>query len=170
VPPIHEDEIRELLEHMEWADASIWKTVLSLEAAGQDRRLFELLYHLHAVQWVYLQIWRSQPLRVPEPADLPDLEAVAAWARPYYAEATLFARATNRTDLSQAVVVPWAEEVAKRFGPAPPATLAETLLQVVMHSTYHRGQVAARVRELGGEPPLTDLIAWLWKGRPGAEW
>ena len=37
-----------------------------------------------------------------------------------------------------------------------------------MHSHYHRGQNATRLRELGGEPPMTDLIVWYWKGRPVA--
>ena len=40
------------------------------------------------------------------------------------------------------------------------------------HSTYHRGQVNARLREIGAEPPLVDYIAWLWFDRPaptGAE-
>ena len=35
---------------------------------------------------------------------------------------------------------------------------------------YHRGQNATRLRELGGEPPLTDFVAWLWKGRPDGKW
>jgi uncharacterized damage-inducible protein DinB len=39
-----------------------------------------------------------------------------------------------------------------------------------MHTVYHRGQVNARVRALGGEPPLVDYIAWLWLGRPAPEW
>jgi uncharacterized damage-inducible protein DinB len=170
VTEIGKDEFHELLRHMEWADALIWKTVLSLDAAREDRRLLALLYHLHTVQWVYLQVWREQPPHVPDPAELPDLGAIFAWARPYYAEAASFAGATDRTNLSQAVTLPWAAEVAKRYGSAAPATLAETLLQIVMHSTYHRGQVAARVRELGGEPPLTDFIAWVWKGRPSPPW
>jgi uncharacterized damage-inducible protein DinB len=49
-------------------------------------------------------------------------------------------------------------------------TLAETMLQVASHSTYHRGQVNARLRELAGEPPLVDYIAWIWFGRPAPEW
>ncbi len=36
--------------------------------------------------------------------------------------------------------------------------------------TGDRGQNATRLRELGGEPPLTDYIAWLWKGRPAPDW
>jgi uncharacterized damage-inducible protein DinB len=39
-----------------------------------------------------------------------------------------------------------------------------------MHSAYHRGQVASQLRELGGEPPLTDFVAWIWLDRPPADW
>jgi uncharacterized damage-inducible protein DinB len=44
------------------------------------------------------------------------------------------------------------------------------MIQVATHSTYHRGQVNARLREVGGEPPLVDYIAWIWFGRPAPEW
>jgi uncharacterized damage-inducible protein DinB len=57
----------------------------------------------------------------------------------------------------------------KRREPAP-ITLGETLLQVVNHSTYHRGQINSRLRELGGTPPMTDFIAWVGLGKSGAEW
>jgi tetratricopeptide (TPR) repeat protein len=29
---------------------------------------------------------------------------------------------------------------------------------------------ATRLRGLGGEPPMTDLIVWYWKGRPAPSW
>jgi uncharacterized damage-inducible protein DinB len=48
--------------------------------------------------------------------------------------------------------------------------VVEAMLQVVMHSGYHHGQVNARLRELGAEPPLTDYIVWLWFDRPPAQW
>jgi len=44
------------------------------------------------------------------------------------------------------------------------------VLQVAMHSSHHRGQVARRLRELGVESPLTDYIAWIWMSRPVADW
>ena len=44
------------------------------------------------------------------------------------------------------------------------------MLQIPLHSLYHRGQVNARLREVGGEPPTVDYIAWMWLGRPAAEW
>jgi uncharacterized damage-inducible protein DinB len=144
--------------------------VLSLTGAQRDGRLLERLHHLHTVQWVYLQVWCGQPLRVPELASLQDLAAVEAWARPYYPELHAFARDLESAQLARVVEFPWASEVAKRFGSAAPATLGESILQVALHSTYHRGQVATRVREVGGTPPLTDFIAWVWKGRPDPEW
>jgi uncharacterized damage-inducible protein DinB len=34
------------------------------------------------------------------------------------------------------------------------------LRHIVNHSTYHRGQVAAKLKRLGAEPPATDLFFW----------
>ena len=40
------------------------------------------------------------------------------------------------------------------------------LRQIVNHSTYHRGQVAAKLKRLGVEPPMTDLIWWVIQQSP----
>jgi uncharacterized damage-inducible protein DinB len=40
----------------------------------------------------------------------------------------------------------------------PPWTV---LRHIVNHATYHRGQVAAKLRRLGVEPPMTDMIFWV---------
>lgn len=34
------------------------------------------------------------------------------------------------------------------------------LRHIVNHGTYHRGQIASKLRLLGHEPPQTDLILW----------
>ena len=47
------------------------------------------------------------------------------------------------------------------------STMFEMLRHVVNHATYHRGQVADRIRMVGGEPLGTDLIAW-YRDRPAA--
>lgn len=39
-------------------------------------------------------------------------------------------------------------------------TLREIFTHVINHSSYHRGQVASIVRELGGKPALTDYIVF----------
>jgi uncharacterized damage-inducible protein DinB len=37
----------------------------------------------------------------------------------------------------------------------------DILTQLFGHSWYHRGQVAALIRELGGEPAATDYVFWV---------
>ena len=36
--------------------------------------------------------------------------------------------------------------------------MRDILAHVVLHSAYHRGQIAAAVRAGGGEPAYTDMI------------
>jgi uncharacterized damage-inducible protein DinB len=38
------------------------------------------------------------------------------------------------------------------------STVGDILTHVVMHSAYHRGQIASAVRESGGTPAYTDFI------------
>jgi hypothetical protein len=53
---------------------------------------------------------------------------------------------------------------------APTAVQNEpkALLQGAMHSHYHRGQDATRLRELGGEPPMTDMMVVVPEETAGA--
>ena len=38
------------------------------------------------------------------------------------------------------------------------STVADILSHVVLHASYHRGQIAAAIREAGGTPAYTDFI------------
>jgi len=160
----------ELLTHMEWADALTWRRISETSGAPRDPRLLDLMYHLHTVQWVYLQVWRGEPLHVPARGEFAEAAALSAWARRYYDSLRSFSHELASLDLTRRISLPWADEVLKRLGSAKPATFGETILQVVFHGTYHRGQTATRIRELGGEPPLTDFIAWVWLGKPAPAW
>ena len=41
--------------------------------------------------------------------------------------------------------------------------IQDVLMHLVMHSAYHRGQVAAAVREAGGKPAATDYVVYVRK-------
>jgi uncharacterized damage-inducible protein DinB len=164
------DGLRELLLHMEWADAVVWRAALAHPPAVTDARLRDLLLHLHGVQRAFLTMWTSEPLTFPQPNDFQDIAAVHAWSQPYYAELAAFLATVDEASLSRTVEMPWLSEFEQRTGRSfQKPSLAETMFQVTSHSTYHRGQVNARIREVGGEPPLVDYIAWIWFGRPQPE-
>lgn len=163
-------ELSELSRHMEWADAWIWRTALRIEEARHDERMRRLLHHAHAVQWVYLRLWRDEPVDVAELEAFPDLPSIHRWGRDYHLEFGRFAQTVDRDELGREIVVPWAEELRERHEDVHPTSLRQSMLQVALHSTYHRGQINTRIRELGGEPPLTDFVAWIWAGQPEAEW
>ena len=44
--------------------------------------------------------------------------------------------------------------------------IRDVLTHLLMHSAYHRGQVAAAVREAGGKPALTDYVYYLRQKKP----
>jgi uncharacterized damage-inducible protein DinB len=157
---------------MEWADAEVWRAVMAHEPAGRDARVRELLTHLHRVQRLFLLVWQKQPLdtarRQPE---FVNAAVLRAWAQPYYAEAHRFLDTLDDPALRSGVSMPWVKSFEAQLGRTfSTPTLAETIFQVTSHSTYHRGQVNARLREVGGEPPLVDYIAWIWFGRPEPSW
>ncbi|MGH9313800.1 MAG: DinB family protein [Vicinamibacterales bacterium] len=167
------ESLRELYRWMEWADASVWRAVLAAPAAEGDKKLREWLVHIHVVQRAFLHVWTSQSVMAAfkEPSDFASLSAMLEWARPYYAEARRFLDPLDAAALARPVTMPWVDEYQKQLGRTfSTPTLSETMFQVVSHSTYHRGQVNARLRELDGEPPLVDFIAWVWFGKPKPEW
>jgi uncharacterized damage-inducible protein DinB len=45
----------------------------------------------------------------------------------------------------------------------PPWTV---LRHLVNHSTYHRGQVASKLKRFGIEPPGTDFVLWVFEQVP----
>lgn len=167
---MNKNTLIDLYRHMEWADAAVWTAVLASEAARADSKLRDYFYHLHMVQRAFLRAWRGEPREDPYPT-LDDAESLMAWGRTYYGEAFFNLESLSDAKLVEPMPVPWAAMVEKRLGyPPHVTTIGETVLQVALHSQYHRGQINARLREVGGEPPLVDFIAWIWLGRPSAEW
>ena len=168
------DLFRDLYLYMEWADAALWRATMANEAARKDEKVRELLHHLHMVQRLFLALWKNQP-----PASIAQTKAseferpldLRAWAQPYYAEARGFLDTTDAAVLARPLVMPWVKQYEERLGKtfAEPS-IAETMFQVVNHTTHHRAQINARLRALGGDPPLVDYIGWVWFGRPAAEW
>lgn len=165
------DMVRELFLHMEWADATVWRAALTLNGSPIDPELRRLLLHVYSVQRAFLHVWTSQPVTFSEEDEFTTLGLLHARVQPYYGEARAFLESRDAGHFAQPVVMPWIVEYETQTGRqfAKPS-LGETAFQVTSHSTYHRGQVNTRLRALGVEPPLVDFIAWVWFGKPAADW
>jgi uncharacterized damage-inducible protein DinB len=162
--------LTDLYKHMQWADATVWSAVLASDDTQSDETLRTYFYHLHLVQRAFLSTWRSESHETPYPR-FDDTPSLMQWGQTYYSEAMGYLNSLREEQLSEAMPLAWAGMVEQRLGRAPEiTTIGETILQVALHSQYHRGQINAQLRRLGVEPPLVDYIAWVWQGRPKAEW
>jgi len=163
-------DLEDLYRHMEWADASVWRSVLESEAACGDQKIRDYFYHLHLVQRAFLRAWRSEPRDTPYPT-FDDIRDLMIWGRSYFSEVFAHFDSVKDQQISQPAQLPWADIVERELGHKPERlSFGEMMLQVPLHSQYHRGQINARLRAVGGEPARVDYIVWLWLGRPAADW
>lgn len=165
------DILKVLIDHMNWADAKIWATVLSVSEVQEDEKLKKILHHYQLTKNAFYYIWAGLPLEFPELSKFDTFCDIAEWASDYPKLIQTYMADLKEKDLSRIITIPWSDRLENVLGKKPAdANLAETILQVAAHSSHHRGQVNSRIRELKGEPPLVDFIAWIWLGKPGAVW
>lgn len=143
-----------LIEHQAWADNAILKA-----ARAEDDDLRRTLHHIVVTQRAFLSILLPRPFDVEQemrdPGSLAALEPIFAEA---HADLLSYARRLSAADLDRVIEMPWIKDSRP--------TIAQALLQVVMHSQGHRGQCALRIRQAGGTPPMTDYIIWLKEPKP----
>jgi len=158
--------LRDLYGHQAWADVQQWRAIEAHPGAREDKVLHNRLHHIHLVQRSF--IWtvgdRTKPFSFSKPEDFSTFDALKFFAREAHDEVDRFVGGVTDDQLAQPVTIPWFRERPLTI------TVAEALTQAAMHSQWHRGQNAVRLRELGAVPPTLDLIVWYWIGRPRADW
>lgn len=158
--------LADLLGHQAWADAEHWRAMHAHPPAHDDRTLRTRLHHLHLVQRAFT--WavgdRRKSFDFSKAEDFSSFPDLMAFARDAHAALDRLRIGLTDTQLVEKVAIPWFKD--------PPLTLTvgEALTQCALHSQWHRGQNATRLREIGGSPPPVDLIVWYWKGRPAPAW
>lgn len=155
----------ELYAHQEWADAEHWRALEAYPAALDDKAIRERLFHIHLVQHGFL--WVTSPQRgdfaFKKLEDFPAMSDLKEYAQHGLEEMRALLQNSDQARLEEVIEVPW-------FKPPVKISVRQALTQAAMHSHYHRGQNATRLRELGGVPPHTDFIIWLRNGQPLAQW
>jgi uncharacterized damage-inducible protein DinB len=155
----------ELYAHQEWADAEHWRAFEAHPAALADQAIRERLLHIHQVQYAFLWVTgpRTSGFVFKKVEDFPSMADLKKYGREGNAELQNAVKSSTSDRLEEVIEIPW-------FKPPAKIRVRHALTQAAMHSHYHRGQNATRLRELGGSPPGTDFILWLHQGQPAARW
>ena len=146
----------ELLEHLRrqfaydaWANSEV---LTGLRASARPAaRPLQLLAHILSAERLWLERIRKQPQSLPVWPDftLDQCEAqIAELARLW------------REFLGEISPAGLSEEVTYKNSKGEPwtSTVEDILTHVVLHSAYHRGQIASKVRAGGEKPAYTDFI------------
>ena len=158
--------LQDLYGHQAWADAEHWRAIETHAPARDDEAIRRRLHHLHFVQRAFM--WavgdRATPFAFSKPEDFTTFGDLKAFARESHASIDRLLSGLTESRLAEQVSMPWFKD------PPLTITVGEAMVQCAMHSQWHRGQNATRLRELGATPPTVDLIVWYWKGRPAPAW
>lgn len=162
----------DLYHHMEWADARLWTALFESNVACSEEVLHGRFHHNHVVQHAFLRLWQGNADSTSFP-DFDDAPSLMRYGRSSFEPAYMYLATQTESTVSETMRLPesWLAMISEQLGQRPEiSTIAETVLQVVLHTTHHRGQISARLRELTVTPPTVDYITWVWLGRPAVVW
>lgn len=156
------EEIRELYVYNRWANQRLLEAAAQLSDEAFTRHLGGsfptvqgTLSHILGAEWIWLTRWLGDsPTGPPAAWDLSTLAGIRSeWER---VERERDAFLAGLDEGALAGVVAYRNLRGEPF--AQP--LGQLLRHVVNHSSYHRGQVATQLRQLGVAVPATDLVVF----------
>jgi uncharacterized damage-inducible protein DinB len=154
--------LAELFDHQAWADATLLAAIRACPAALDDEKLRQTLHHMITVQRAFLALFVKWPLDMNAELKAPDsFDVLTARFRDTHPAEIAFVKGLDPAALDRVIETPWL--------PGAKLTLAQAMMQVLMHSQSHRGQCLSRLRAAGGQPPTLDFILWL-KDHPTPVW
>ena len=153
-------EFLELFDYNAWANRTIFDAVARLsgeqyfrDLKGSFGGIHGTLAHIVWSEQLWLHRWVGKPNpAVPQGTDLQSLADVRERWEAVEAERGGFLPSVvaGRLDDTRLVKPSSGGEYVHTF--------REMLRHVINHSSFHRGQVVSFLRQLGSEPPDTDLI------------
>jgi uncharacterized damage-inducible protein DinB len=147
------DYMRRQFAYNTWANGEVLKTLRG-NGGGSERSL-QLMAHILAAE----RVWLDRLMRLPQ--------SVAVWPEPDLARCETENSKLGRQwseflddtkDLDQSIAY------KNSKGESWTSTVIDVLTHVVMHSAYHRGQIASHMREIGQTPAYTDFIHGVRQG------
>jgi uncharacterized damage-inducible protein DinB len=152
------DQLQNLAHYNRWANTRLFEASATLTAEERQRDLRAsfnslegTLIHILWGERGWLNFWQTGNfVPRPSPGDYPDFASLREeWMRHDEAYVT-YLRGLAQQELD-----------SSRTLDATTYTLGELIQHALNHSTYHRGQVALLLRQLGHTPPFTDYHDYL---------
>lgn len=153
----------ELIAYVEWANG-VFFHAWERSPARDHEELRQRVGHLVGVQQAFLSILKGEQPKGPPSGPPATFDELKARAKLCHNGLNDFVAKADEVALAKIIHVPWF--------PDPPCNISvrEALVQAVMHTQHHRGQLMTRLKDFGGEPKNVDWIIWLWKEKPAARW
>jgi uncharacterized damage-inducible protein DinB len=171
---MNKDDIPLLYEYDRWANNRVLQSVTALsderftrDLGGSFRSVRDTLVHIVGGEWGWLTYWKEPSPSSTFVTDLwtrhealfhpnafPNLATVQSkWAEVEKEQAEFVNDVTN--------------ESLQRMLPlrGMQISLGHLMQHLANHSTYHRGQIALMMRQLGAKPLATDFHLFLVEGR-----
>ena len=168
------DDIQLLYEYDRWANERVFQAVSALseeqftrDLGGSFRSVRDTLVHIIAGEWIWLAYWRAQSHRPALLAELRTQRDTLFNPAGFSNVAALQSKWAEVEKEQIAFVTSLTNESLEQMLPARGTQLglAHLMQHLVNHSTYHRGQIALMMRQLGAEPVATDFHVFLAEGR-----
>lgn len=151
------DSLRQLFEYDYWANQESLRSMTTLETLPE--RALKLAGHIVGAQRVWLGRLEAPGSAAPAPWPAVTLEEAGAAFSELRERWNSFFGNLEPERVNQDLVYRNSKGAEFR------TPVRDVLMQLVMHGAYHRGQIAAVVRNAGGTPSSTDYITWVRKQR-----
>jgi uncharacterized damage-inducible protein DinB len=159
---MNRNDLQSLYEYNRWANARVLKSVSGLsdeqlmrDLAGSYRSVWDTLVHIIWAEWIWLVRWKQiAPKATIDVTALSNLDSVKAKWSEIERDRTEFIE--RLTDESLENVISYVNAKGETWE----YPLAHMMQHVVNHSSYHRGQIATMLRQLGVEPLPTDFLVF----------
>ena len=165
---MNRSDLKHLFDYTEWANGLALDAAAELSAENLNRdfnishgSIFGTLLHMAGAEWIWLERWYGRSPAKAEAWSLWTTESCADLAALNERWREVIDRRANF--LSSVDEARLAAEMPFKLLSGDPSSLplADQMQHVANHATLHRGQVVGMIRQLGLEPPSTDLLFYL---------
>ena len=145
------EHLRRQVEYDAWANGEVLTAMTAGGTGSGSAQPLKRLAHILSAERLWLDRLGQQPQSLPV---WPEFSVAQC-----YAQMAELAR-TWREYFGGLSSAGLAEQITYKNSKGEPwtSTVQDVLTHVVMHSAYHRGQIASLVRAGGGTPAYTDFI------------